>query len=70
MTPLFLLAFAVAATAIITLCSAAALRAWSQWLDLKRLQQGTSMPSSLHRVEIVDLRQRIRRLESIADGEA
>ena len=68
MSPLFLLALAVAATAIIILCSAAALRAWSQWLDLKRLQQ-RRMPGPLHRVDIVDLRQRIRRLESIADGE-
>jgi hypothetical protein len=48
----------------------AALHAWRGWLDLKRLEieqrGGTSAPAA--RIEIADLRERVRKLEAIAAG--
>jgi hypothetical protein len=50
----------------------AALRGWQGWLDLKRLELAgaESRPSShggmAERIELADLKERIRKLESIA----
>jgi hypothetical protein len=49
------------------------LRAWSGWLDLKRLElsQATgdrTLPPASGRIEIADLRERVRKLEAIAAG--
>jgi hypothetical protein len=53
------------------LLSLAGLRAWTGWLDLKRLQltsrQEPDAPTSTTR-EVADLKQRLRRLEAIANG--
>lgn len=51
----------------------AALRAWNGWLDLKRmeLQQSAgdrTLPPANGRIEIADLRERVRKLEAIAAG--
>ncbi len=51
----------------------AGLKAWSGWLDLKRLEltQGCAerrMPPASGRIEIADLRERVRKLEAIAAG--
>jgi hypothetical protein len=51
----------------------AGLRAWSGWLDLKRLEltQGSverGLPPASGRIEIADLRERVRKLEAIAAG--
>lgn len=51
----------------------AGLRGWQDWLDLKRLElagQGRGEPRSgaMERIEIADLKERIRKLESIAAG--
>ena len=56
--------------------TAGALRGWRGWLDLKRLElqtrpgapddMGTATVGS--RIEIADLKERIRRLEAIAAG--
>lgn len=49
---------------------AAALRAWRGWLDFKRLELDRSGASTspASRIEIADLRERVRKLEAIAAG--
>lgn len=48
----------------------AALRAWRDWLELKRLELGGPRRAGrgAGRLELADLRERVRRLETIADG--
>ena len=51
----------------------AGLKAWNGWLELKRmeLQQNSgdrTLPPASGRIEIADLRERIRKLEAIAAG--
>jgi hypothetical protein len=53
--------------------SIAGLRAWSGWLELKKMEltQVTSergLPPAGGRIEIADLRERVRKLEAIAAG--
>ena len=67
----------IAAAALIGLCVivAAALRGWSEWLALRRRELerhpvGTDRgsPEGAARIEIADLKERIRKLEAIASG--
>lgn len=49
----------------------AALKGWQGWLDLKRLEltgahAGQIRSPAIDRIEVADLRERIRKLESIA----
>ncbi|WP_129791119.1 hypothetical protein [Sphingosinicella sp. CPCC 101087] len=49
----------------------AALKGWQGWLEVKRLEltgQGRQEPrsSAMDRIEIADLKERVRKLESIA----
>ena len=51
----------------------AALKGWQGWLELKRLEisQGAAdrtLPPATGRIEIADLRERVRKLEAIAAG--
>ena len=53
----------------------AALKGWQGWLELKRfeLSQGScgsdrNLPPATGRIEIADLRERVRKLEAIAAG--
>jgi hypothetical protein len=60
--------FALAGLAIALL---AGLKAWNGWLELKRLElagqgQAQARGPALERIEVADLRERIRKLESIA----
>ena len=53
--------------------SMAALKGWQGWLELKRLEltQATGdrmLPPAGGRIEIADLRERVRKLEAIAAG--
>ncbi|WP_129792638.1 hypothetical protein [Sphingosinicella sp. CPCC 101087] len=66
--PFVLLVLFGTATIAIAIATAAAFRIWRDWLDLKRAGMRRDPPGSAG-CEITDLRQRIRRLESIADGE-
>ena len=55
------------------LASLAALKGWQGWLDLKRfeLTHGSAdkaLPPATGRIEIADLRERVRKLEAIAAG--
>jgi hypothetical protein len=66
---------AVAALALtgLAIILAAALRGWQGWLELKRLELGAAVPATVRRpggmaerIELADLRERIRKLESLA----
>jgi hypothetical protein len=53
--------------------SFAGLKAWNGWLDLKKLElaQGAgdrTLPPASGRIEMADLRERVRKLEAIAAG--
>jgi len=57
--------------------AAALLRAWQGWLDLKRRELERGLPSrpgensaglGSARIELADLKERIRKLEAIASG--
>ena len=57
----------------IGLASLAALKGWNAWLEYKRLelarQMGDSaLPPAGGRVELADLKERVRKLEAIAAG--
>lgn len=56
----------------VALLSFALLRGWEGWLRLRRLelgQDGAARPSTAHqRLEMIDLKDRVKRLEAIADG--
>ena len=70
------MSMAVLALSIIAglgLASWAALKGWQGWLELKRLElaQGSAdrtLPPAGGRIEIADLRERVRKLEAIAAG--
>ena len=51
----------------------AALKAWQAWLDFKRLELAAqtgdhSLPPATGRIELADLKERVRKLEAIAAG--
>jgi len=59
----------------LAMVSVALLRGWSLWLSLKMRElelvgaaRGASPPSAGGRIEIADLKERIRKLEAIAAG--
>lgn len=71
--PALYLTIALSALAAIGLMTTAALRGWRGWLELKRaeLQQARleAQPTTAgSRIEIADLKERIRKLEAIAAG--
>lgn len=65
----------LAASIILGLAGASliGLKAWSGWLELKRLELSQlagdrGLPPASGRIEIADLRERVRKLEAIAAG--
>jgi hypothetical protein len=73
--PTFYLTMAIAGLAAIAMLSVAALTGWRGWLSLKQQeldqrQRGPepAMPNASARIEIADLKERIRKLEAIAAG--
>lgn len=73
MEPLSIGLVAVSLLSAIALASWAALKGWQGWLELKRMElsQGFHDPapsSAGNRIELADLRERIRKLEAIAAG--
>ena len=53
--------------------SLAGLKAWNGWLDLKKMELAhiageRGLPPATGRIEIADLRERVRKLEAIAAG--
>lgn len=65
----------VSASIIVGLAGAAlvALKAWNGWLELKKMELTQSvgdrgLPPAGGRIEMADLRERVRKLEAIAAG--
>jgi hypothetical protein len=71
--PASLVALSASGLVAVGLAAAAGLRGWTDWLEVRRLElsgrrgvPGRTAPSG--RVELADLRERVRRLEAIANG--
>jgi hypothetical protein len=65
----------LAASIIVGLAGAslAGLKAWSGWLELKKMELAQvagerGLPPATGRIEIADLKERVRKLEAIAAG--
>ncbi len=65
----------LAASIVVALGTASwtALKGWQGWLELKRLElthgsADKALPPATGRIEIADLRERVRKLEAIAAG--
>jgi hypothetical protein len=70
MTSSLLLLILVVALAVgVSIATAAVLRGWNGWLELRRSELDRGRRATPAAKEIAELRQRIRRLESIADGD-
>lgn len=68
-----LLTLAGASLAALGMLTWAALKGWRGWLDLKRAelaasQRDLSPPSAASRIEMADLKERLKKLEAIAAG--
>jgi len=67
---------ATVAASVLTAAGLAAwagLKAWHEWLELKRMElvngrAEATMPPASGRIELADLRERVRKLEAIAAG--
>jgi hypothetical protein len=67
--PAALLALGSTATLAVGVTAVATLRAWHEWLELRREQIETNGPPRAGSgAELAALRERIKRLESIANG--
>ena len=73
MDPITVGLFGFSLLAALGMSAWAGLKAWQGWLELRRLEisQGASertLPPATGRIEIADLRERVRKLEAIAAG--
>jgi hypothetical protein len=73
MDPISIAVLAASIIAGLGLASWAALKGWQGWLELKRLELSQAagdrtLPPAGGRIEIADLRERVRKLEAIAAG--
>lgn len=71
--PMVIMTFAIATLAALMFAVGALLRGWRGWLDLKREElairdAGPATVSPVARIELADLKERVRRLEAIANG--
>ena len=68
--PALLIVTASTGTLAIAISAAAALKGWQAWLEVRRLEikGGSARPKSTTRIELADLRERVRGLERIANG--
>lgn len=71
--PATLVAILAAAVVALAMISLAALKGWAGWLELRRLEVTHKSPEarptpSAARIELAELRDRVRRLEAIANG--
>ena len=69
--PLTFVAMAGFGLVALSIALLAALKGWQGWLDLKRLElaghrQSEARSPAFERIEMADLKERIRKLESIA----
>jgi len=73
MDPLTIATLSASVIAGLAGASWAGLRAWNGWLELKKMELTQSvgdrgLPPASGRIEIADLRERVRKLEAIAAG--
>ncbi|WP_136161588.1 hypothetical protein [Sphingomonas flavalba] len=71
--PVIIATIAASSLAALALVAVAALRGWRGWLELKRMEiqhrnDAAAPPTAGSRIEIADLKERIRKLEAIAAG--
>jgi hypothetical protein len=62
---------AVATLVAIAILARTALTAWNNWLDLKRAELARPIDSTSHvlgRIDLSDIKERLRKLEAIAAG--
>jgi len=69
-----LVAILAAAVVALAMVSLAALKGWDGWLELRRLEltqgkSGEPRTPAAARLDLADLKDRIRRLEAIANGD-
>ena len=73
--PVTMLILAIATLLGLALASMAGLKGWRGWLDLKQLELARgqypdrTLPSAAGRIELADLKERVRKLEAIANGD-
>ena len=73
MDPITMAVLAASILSGMAAASWAGLKAWNGWLELKRLELtqaagDRTLPPATGRIEIADLRERVRKLEAIAAG--
>lgn len=73
MDPITIAVLAASILAGLGAASWAGLRAWNGWLELKRFElthdsADRTLPPATGRIELADLRERVRKLEAIAAG--
>ena len=73
MEPLSIALIGVSVLLGLGLASLATLKGWQAWLDFKRLELASqtgdhSLPPATGRIELADLKERVRKLEAIASG--
>jgi hypothetical protein len=66
--PLLLFITAGAALLALLVASAALLRGWQEWLELRRLEVAQRGRGPAGARDLANLRKRVRRLEAIASG--
>ena len=73
MDPISIGVLAASIIAGLAAASIAGLKAWNGWLELKRFElthdaADRTLPPASGRIELADLRERVRKLEAIAAG--
>jgi hypothetical protein len=73
MEPLSIALVGISVLLAIGLSCVAGLKGWQAWLDFKRLELAAqagdhSLPPATGRIELADLKERVRKLEAIAAG--
>ena len=71
--PILIATVATSLLVAVGIAAWAGLKAWHEWLELKRLELANgraeaTMPATGGRIELADLKERVRKLEAIAAG--
>ena len=73
MDPITMAVLGASVLAGVAAAALAGLKAWAGWLELKKMELAhtvgdRALPPATGRIEIADLRERVRKLEAIAAG--